>query len=181
MMFLLFVMVVDCHYHAPVGLQGNIHKTLMFWLEVYHICFNNNFLCKSSLSDSGCLFPSLPSDVKYDQNTGISFICDLNDNVEASWPTTSSLPASLCNKSRLQCNSLHCFRNFILHLQYVEIWLFYEINVIAAATQIPAIPKATYAQSGKCFLSLLGWIRKILRQKVQDFQFKIFKFHYWHE
>ncbi|KAL8145483.1 hypothetical protein AgCh_003592 [Apium graveolens] len=89
-------------------------------LQTANISQNVYALCRIklkdfSLQDSGCLFPSLPSDVKYDQNTGISFICDLNDNVEASWPSTSSLPASLCNKT---------------------------------ATQIPAIPKATSAQSG---------------------------------
>lgn len=76
---------------------------------------HNNFLfCYSNFQspESGCLFPSLPSDVKYDETTGISFMCDLNDNVEASWPTTSFVPASSCNNSKLQHNSL--YRHFCI-------------------------------------------------------------------
>ncbi|KAK1423915.1 hypothetical protein QVD17_19226 [Tagetes erecta] len=42
-----------------------------------------------TLQDSGCLFPSLPFDVTYDQSSGIDFKCDLNDNVAAPWPTSS--------------------------------------------------------------------------------------------
>lgn len=68
------------------------------------ICYYNIFFLILSVFslDSGCLFPSLPSDVSYDQNTGISFVCDLNDNLEASWPSTSFVPASSCNQSMLQ-------------------------------------------------------------------------------
>lgn len=48
--------------------------------------------------ESGCLLPSLPSDVTFDQTTGISFTCDLNDNIAAPWPSSSETPSS-CNKS----------------------------------------------------------------------------------
>ncbi|KAK4485101.1 hypothetical protein RD792_007710 [Penstemon davidsonii] len=52
-----------------------------------------------SLQDSGCLLPSLPSDVVFDIKTGASFLCDLNDNIPAPWPASSLLPASSCNKT----------------------------------------------------------------------------------
>ncbi|XP_057508000.1 uncharacterized GPI-anchored protein At1g61900-like [Actinidia eriantha] len=38
-------------------------------------------------------------DATYDKSYGISFVCDLNDNVAAPWPSSSFLPASSCNKS----------------------------------------------------------------------------------
>ncbi|KAK1396092.1 SPARK domain-containing protein [Heracleum sosnowskyi] len=99
------------------ALLGKKLQTANISQNVYALCRIKlkDFSLQVGSQDSGCLFPSLPTDVKYDQNTGISFICDLNDNVEASWPTTSSVPASLCNRT---------------------------------ATKIPAIPKATSAQSG---------------------------------
>ncbi|KAL6562244.1 hypothetical protein OROGR_003251 [Orobanche gracilis] len=48
---------------------------------------------------SGCLLPSLPSDVVFDRSAGVSFLCDLNDNIPAPWPATSQLPSSSCNKT----------------------------------------------------------------------------------
>lgn len=48
---------------------------------------------------SGCLLPSLPSDVVLDQSTGINFVCDLNDNIPAPCPSLSHLPVSSCNKT----------------------------------------------------------------------------------
>uniref|UniRef100_M1BD12 Uncharacterized GPI-anchored protein n=1 Tax=Solanum tuberosum TaxID=4113 RepID=M1BD12_SOLTU len=48
---------------------------------------------------SGCLLPSLPSDAVLDQSSGISFVCDLNDNIPAPWPSLSHLPVSSCNKT----------------------------------------------------------------------------------
>ncbi|KAG6778549.1 hypothetical protein POTOM_014886 [Populus tomentosa] len=47
---------------------------------------------------SGCLLPSLPSDATFDHSSGISFICDLNDNIPAPWPSKSQLSAP-CNKT----------------------------------------------------------------------------------
>ncbi|KAL8468947.1 hypothetical protein ACS0TY_031957 [Phlomoides rotata] len=52
-----------------------------------------------SLQESGCLLPSKPSDVVFDQIEGVSFVCDLNDNIPAPWPATSQLPTSSCNKT----------------------------------------------------------------------------------
>jgi hypothetical protein len=51
--------------------------------------------------ESGCLLPSLPSDATFDRSSGISFICDLNDNIPAPWPSKSQLSAP-CNKSMSQ-------------------------------------------------------------------------------
>jgi hypothetical protein len=63
--------------------------------------------------ESGCLLPSLPSDATFDQYSGISFICDLNDNIPAPWPSTSQLSAS-CNKSMSNPSLLVCW--MVLHL-----------------------------------------------------------------
>ncbi|KAJ6292403.1 hypothetical protein OIU78_024557 [Salix suchowensis] len=64
--------------------------------DVYSLCHIT--LKDFSLQESGCLLPSLPSDATFDQYSGISFICDLNDNIPAPWPSTSQLSAS-CNKT----------------------------------------------------------------------------------
>ncbi|KAK6793347.1 hypothetical protein RDI58_006800 [Solanum bulbocastanum] len=47
---------------------------------------------------SGCLLSSLPSDAILDKTLGIGFVCDLNDNILAPWPSMSQLPASSCKK-----------------------------------------------------------------------------------
>ncbi|RQO92963.1 hypothetical protein POPTR_007G133733v4 [Populus trichocarpa] len=45
----------------------------------------------------GCLLRSLPPDVILDNSTGFSFTCDLNDNIAAPWPSSSSISTlSLC-------------------------------------------------------------------------------------
>lgn len=55
-------------------------------------------LCQVDLKDfslqvhgeQGCLLRAIPSDVIYDKSSGISFTCDLNDNIAAPWPSSSS-------------------------------------------------------------------------------------------
>ncbi|XP_034210174.1 uncharacterized GPI-anchored protein At1g61900-like isoform X2 [Prunus dulcis] len=54
--------------------------------------------CKVN-KEYGCLLPSLPSDATYDITSGISFICDLNDNIAAPWPSSSSDHPSSCKKT----------------------------------------------------------------------------------
>uniref|UniRef100_A0A0E0J997 Uncharacterized protein n=1 Tax=Oryza nivara TaxID=4536 RepID=A0A0E0J997_ORYNI len=49
--------------------------------------------------ESGCLLPSMPSDASFDPATGISFTCDLNDNIAAPWPSSMQASSSSCNKS----------------------------------------------------------------------------------
>ncbi|KHN21235.1 Putative GPI-anchored protein [Glycine soja] len=71
--------------------QANVSK------NVYNLCRIS--LKDFSLQESGCLLPSLPSNAVFDGTSGIGFICDLNDNIVAPWPTTSySLPSS-CNRT----------------------------------------------------------------------------------
>ncbi|KAJ4730031.1 GPI-anchored protein [Melia azedarach] len=70
--------------------------------NVYNLCRINlkDFSLQVGSQDSGCLLPSLPSDVSYDKTSGIGFICDLNDNIEAPWPSSSSfVPAGSCNET----------------------------------------------------------------------------------
>lgn len=66
---------------------------MLIWCPITHLF--------TFFSESGCLLPSMPSDVIFDQYSGISFLCDLNDNIPAPWPSTSQLPAQSCNKSKL--------------------------------------------------------------------------------
>lgn len=84
--------------------------------NVYELCHINlkDFSLQVGSQESGCLLPSLPSDATFDKTSGVSFICDLNDNIAAPWPSSFSEPPSSCNKT----------------------------------TKIPAVPKATSAQSG---------------------------------
>ncbi|KAH9627510.1 hypothetical protein KSS87_016146 [Heliosperma pusillum] len=57
-------------------------------------------LCDVDLKDfslQGCLLRSLPADIVFDNTTGFSFTCDLNDNIGAPWPSSSSMSSlSLC-------------------------------------------------------------------------------------
>ncbi|XP_059632947.1 uncharacterized GPI-anchored protein At1g61900-like isoform X2 [Cornus florida] len=62
-------------------------------------------LCDVDLKDfslqaygqEGCLLRSLPADLVYDNSTGLSFQCDLSDNIAAPWPMSSSISTlSLC-------------------------------------------------------------------------------------
>ncbi|KAJ6917515.1 hypothetical protein NC652_019760 [Populus alba x Populus x berolinensis] len=52
---------------------------------------------KAAYSQQGCLLRSLPPDVILDNSTGFSITCDLNDNIAAPWPSSSSISTlSLC-------------------------------------------------------------------------------------
>ncbi|RVX07928.1 putative GPI-anchored protein [Vitis vinifera] len=83
---------LDCAASLGMKLQkANITR------NIYNLC--RITLKDFSLQESGCLLPSLPSDATLDKSSGISFICDLNDNIPAPWPSSSQLPASSCNKS----------------------------------------------------------------------------------
>ncbi|MCO5602476.1 hypothetical protein L7F22_056608 [Adiantum nelumboides] len=60
-------------------------------VNVYNICEVD--LKDFSLQvhgNRGCLLRSIPSDIVYDNVSGISFTCDLNDNIPAPWPASSS-------------------------------------------------------------------------------------------
>lgn len=68
--------------------------------NVYNLCHVSlkQFSVEAGTQESGCLLQSLPSDVTFDQTSGITFLCDLNDNIPAPWPSALQLPPSSCNK-----------------------------------------------------------------------------------
>lgn len=87
---------LDCAATLGMKLQKeNITKNVY---ELCHISLKD-FSLQVGPKESGCLLPSMPSDVIFDQYSGISFLCDLNDNIPAPWPSTSQLPAQSCNKT----------------------------------------------------------------------------------
>ncbi|WOL07726.1 GPI-anchored protein [Canna indica] len=69
--------------------------------NVYSLCqiTLKDFSLQVGTQESGCLLPSLPSDATFDPYSGISFTCDLNDNIAAPWPSASQTSSSTCNKS----------------------------------------------------------------------------------
>ena len=89
-------------------------------LDFYHvgnlriIFFIISYLFLLVKKESGCLLPSLPSDAIFDQDTGISFTCDLNDNIPAPWPSSSSSSASTCKKRACLLGSTIFFISFVL-------------------------------------------------------------------
>ncbi|XP_009789015.1 putative GPI-anchored protein At1g61900 isoform X1 [Nicotiana tabacum] len=94
--FVTNLQALDCAASLGLKLQkANVSK------NVYNLCHISlkDFSVQVAPEVSGCLLPSLPSDAILDQSTGISFVCDLNDNIPAPWPSMSQLPASSCNKS----------------------------------------------------------------------------------
>ncbi|KAG2302642.1 hypothetical protein Bca52824_031293 [Brassica carinata] len=86
---------LDCATSLGTKLQKlNITKNVF---TACHISLKD-FSLQVGNQESGCLLPSLPSDAIFDQDTGISFTCDLNDNIAAPWPSSSQSSASTCKK-----------------------------------------------------------------------------------
>ncbi|XP_059282290.1 uncharacterized GPI-anchored protein At1g61900-like isoform X1 [Lycium ferocissimum] len=93
--FVTNLQALDCAASLGLKLQNaNVSK------NIYNLCRISlkDFSVQVTPEVSGCLLPSLPSDAILDKTTGISFVCDLNDNIPAPWPSMSKLPASSCNK-----------------------------------------------------------------------------------
>ncbi|OVA10546.1 hypothetical protein BVC80_8987g18 [Macleaya cordata] len=90
--FITNLQALDCA--ALLGMK--LHKSNIT-RNIYGLCHIT--LKDFSLQESGCLLPSLPSDATFDKSSGISFLCDLNDNIAAPWPSTTQLPSSSCNKT----------------------------------------------------------------------------------
>lgn len=69
--------------------------------DVYSLCHISlkDFSLQVATQEYGCLLPSLPSDAIFDSTSGVTFLCDLNDNIPAPWPSTSQLASKSCNKS----------------------------------------------------------------------------------
>ncbi|XP_058723776.1 uncharacterized GPI-anchored protein At1g61900-like isoform X1 [Vicia villosa] len=77
-------------------------KKLKIVDDVYSLCHISlkDFSLQVANQEYGCLLPSLPSDAVFDQTSGVSFICDLNDNIPAPWPSASQGSSSTsCNKT----------------------------------------------------------------------------------
>ncbi|KAL1226118.1 putative GPI-anchored protein [Cardamine amara subsp. amara] len=86
---------LDCATSFGTKLQKlNITKNIF---STCHISLKD-FSLQVGNQESGCLLPSLPSDAIFDQDTGISFTCDLNDNIPAPWPSSTQSSASTCKK-----------------------------------------------------------------------------------
>ncbi|KAK4588327.1 hypothetical protein RGQ29_019349 [Quercus rubra] len=94
--FITNLQALDCAASLGTKLRkSNITK------DVYSLCHISlkDFSLQVGTQEAGCLLPSLPSDATLDPTSGISFLCDLNDNIAAPWPTTSQVQASSCNKT----------------------------------------------------------------------------------
>ncbi|KDP20754.1 hypothetical protein JCGZ_21225 [Jatropha curcas] len=94
--FITNLQALDCATTLGMKLQkSNITR------NIYSLCHISlkDFSLQVAKQESGCLLPSLPSDATLDKSSGIGFICDLNDNIPAPWPSSAQLPASSCNKT----------------------------------------------------------------------------------
>ncbi|XP_071699841.1 uncharacterized GPI-anchored protein At1g61900-like [Rutidosis leptorrhynchoides] len=89
--FITNLQAFNCAYSLAANLQKDNVST-----NVYDICRVKlkDFSLQVGSQDSGCLFPSLPLDVTYDEISGIGFKCDLNDNVAAPWPSLNGYSAA---------------------------------------------------------------------------------------
>ncbi|KAJ4703918.1 GPI-anchored protein [Melia azedarach] len=88
---------LDCATLLGMKLQKSSITTDVF--KLCHISLKDFSLQATGNQEAGCLLPSLPSDATFDKSSGISFICDLNDNIPAPWPSSSQLPTPSCNKT----------------------------------------------------------------------------------
>ncbi|KAM6572664.1 hypothetical protein CsatA_016744 [Cannabis sativa] len=94
--FITNVQALNCAAFLGMKLQkANVSK------NIYNLCHINikAFSLQVGSQEYGCLLPSLPSDATYDKTTGVSFVCDLNDNIAAPWPSLSSKYVSFCNRT----------------------------------------------------------------------------------
>ncbi|KAJ7236559.1 hypothetical protein O6H91_Y446800 [Diphasiastrum complanatum] len=89
--------ITDLQALHCVTLLGLMLKKGAVTANVYELCSIDlkDFSLQGN-SDQGCLLNSLPTDVMSNRS-GISFTCDLNNNIPAPWPPTST-PA-LCSRN----------------------------------------------------------------------------------
>ncbi|XP_076945652.1 putative GPI-anchored protein At1g61900 [Bidens hawaiensis] len=69
--------------------------------NVFHLChitLQDFSLQANGMQESGCLLPSLPTDATFDRSR-VSFLCDLNDHIPATWPSVLHPAPSSCNKT----------------------------------------------------------------------------------
>ncbi|XP_026655918.2 uncharacterized GPI-anchored protein At1g61900 isoform X2 [Phoenix dactylifera] len=94
--FITNLQALDC-----ASLLGLKLQKMNVTTNIYSLCqiTLKDFSLQVGSQESGCLLPSLPSDAMFDPSSGISFTCDLNDNIAAPWPSAPEAPTSSCNKS----------------------------------------------------------------------------------
>ncbi|XP_059436989.1 uncharacterized GPI-anchored protein At1g61900-like, partial [Corylus avellana] len=94
--FITNLQALDCATSLGIKL-----RKLNITENVYTLCHVSlkDFSLQVGNQEAGCLLPSMPSDATFDTSSGVSFLCDLNDNIPAPWPTTSHVPGSSCNKT----------------------------------------------------------------------------------
>lgn len=85
-MLITNVQALEC-----VTLYGSLLRKEGVLINVYSICEVDlkDFSLQAD-GNQGCLLRSIPSDIVHDNVSGISFTCDLNDNIPAPWPASSS-------------------------------------------------------------------------------------------
>lgn len=93
--FITNLQALDCATSLGMKL-----RKLNITRDVYSLCHISlkDFSLQVGNQEYGCLLPSMPSDATFD-TSGISFLCDLNDNIPAPWPNTTQMSASSCKKS----------------------------------------------------------------------------------
>ncbi|XP_058102462.1 uncharacterized GPI-anchored protein At1g61900-like [Magnolia sinica] len=61
-------------------------------MNIYELCdVDLKDFSLQAYGQQGCLLRSFPADVAVDNSSGVSFTCDLSDNIAAPWPSSSSL------------------------------------------------------------------------------------------
>ncbi|XP_057851214.1 uncharacterized GPI-anchored protein At1g61900 isoform X2 [Cryptomeria japonica] len=71
--------------------------------DIYELCdVDLKDFSLQATGQEGCLLRSLPTDVVVDSSSGVSFTCDLSDNIAAPWPSSSTLSSlSTCAAASL--------------------------------------------------------------------------------
>ncbi|KAJ4748678.1 GPI-anchored protein [Rhynchospora pubera] len=87
------IQAINCATMFGSMLQKSGVKT-----DLYELCdIDLKDFSLQAFGQQGCLLRSLPTDIIYDNLTGMSFTCDLSDNIAAPWPSSSSVSSlSLC-------------------------------------------------------------------------------------
>ncbi|XP_051216523.1 uncharacterized GPI-anchored protein At1g61900 [Lolium perenne] len=94
--FITNLQALDC-----ASSLGNKLQKMNVSIDVYSTCqiTLKDFSLQVGSQESGCLLPSMPSDASFDPSSGISFTCDLNDNIAAPWTSSLKPSASSCSRS----------------------------------------------------------------------------------
>ncbi|KAK8949406.1 hypothetical protein KSP39_PZI006184 [Platanthera zijinensis] len=80
------------------ALFGSMLQKAGVMTNIYELCdVDLKDFSLQAYGQQGCLLRSFPADVIFDNVTGVSFTCDLSDNIAAPWPSSSSFSSmSFC-------------------------------------------------------------------------------------